>query len=130
MGLTLNVISRELGLLPELIPKKLKPLISSLAIVDLSASLPAGGKSSCCLYWESSSKMLFVFLLLFEYTNHNKPSLGPRNGDRTVAPTVNILAVMSHHRKTFPHLTRKIGRLAEAKRMAGAIWRSGDRGHS
>ncbi|MBC6473784.1 MAG: hypothetical protein GDA48_14015 [Hormoscilla sp. GM102CHS1] len=28
---------------------------------------------------------------------------------------------MSHHRKTFPHLTIKIGRLAEAKRMAGAI---------
>ncbi|NEP42379.1 MAG: hypothetical protein F6K35_25440 [Okeania sp. SIO2H7] len=66
MGLTLRVISQKWELLLELMPKKLRPLISSLAMVDLSASLPASGKPSCRLYWANSLKVLFVFLLLFE----------------------------------------------------------------
>jgi len=65
MGLTLKVICRGLGLLPELMPKKLCPPISSFAMVDLSVSLPAVGKPRRCLYSASALKVFSVFLILF-----------------------------------------------------------------
>jgi len=67
MGLTLNVICRGLRLLPELMPKKLWSPTSSLAMVDLSASLPAGGRPRRCLYSASSSKNFSVFFPYFPW---------------------------------------------------------------
>ncbi len=63
MGLTLKVICRGLGLLPELMPKKFWPPISNLAMVELSVSLPAVDKPRRCLYSASSSKRFGVLSL-------------------------------------------------------------------